>query len=311
MNKNTIRTNAINSLQDSRIRAEFLAAENLKKARSKSADFLKADNSWHTLVLECAKSEPGSEQYKKVRFELAKAEEKRIALLEKLGMSVQDITPNYRCKKCEDKGFIKGKMCSCLRKSINQKMLELGGLSSFEGHNFSQADPALLEQNPVLKKAYELAKSYVAKFPNVKTPNLIFMGEVGVGKTFLLECVANALLEKEHFVVYVTAFGLSNAMLKSLTVGALEREALLSPLLDCDLLIIDDLGSEPMFRNLSTSNLFTIFNEREIKNKPTLLSTNLGLEEIEERYGNRLFSRIFNKRRSNVIRFHGKDLRIK
>lgn len=311
MNKTSIRTKVLRELQDSRLRAEFLAAENLKKARGQSAEFMKADNRWHALVLECAKALPDSEEYKKSRFELAKAEEKRAQQLKKIGMSMQDITPVYSCKKCEDQGFLQGKMCNCLRQSINQKMLELGGLSAFEGHSFSQVDTALLDENPVLKKAHELAKTYVAKFPDVKTPNLVFIGEVGIGKTFLLECIANALLERDFFVVYVTAFGLSNAMLKALTVGPLEREALLSPLLECDLLIIDDLGSEPMFRNLSTTNLFTIFNEREVKNKATMLSTNLSLAEIEERYGNRLFSRIFNKRRSNVVRFQGKDLRIK
>lgn len=311
MNKNTIRTKVLRELQNNRLRAEFLAAENLKKARSQSPEFMEIDNRWNALVLECAKATLNSEHYKKTRLELAKTEEKRSKQLEKIGMNIEDITPKYSCKKCKDTGFLQGQMCTCLRQSINQKMLELGGLSAFEGHSFSQVDTALLEENPVLKKAHELAKTYVAKFPDVKTPNLVFMGEVGIGKTFLLECIANALLEKDFFVVYVTAFGLSNAMLKSLTVAPLEREALLSPLLECDLLIIDDLGSEPMFRNLSTTNLFTIFNEREVKNKATMLSTNLSLAEIEERYGNRLFSRIFNKRRSNVVRFQGKDLRIK
>lgn len=163
----------------------------------------------------------------------------------------------------------------------------------------------------MLEKAYKLAQAYVEKFPNVKTSNLIFMGEVGVGKSFLLECIANALLEKQFFVVYTTAFNLSHSMLKALTLPPAQSGTLLAPLLECDLLIIDDLGSEPMFRNLSTSNMFTIFNEREIKNLSTLISTNMSLEDIGERYGNRIFSRIFNKRKSKVITFQGVDLRIK
>ena len=176
-------------------------------------------------------------------------------------MTKKDIEPNFECDKCKDKGFIDGKMCSCLSSKVQQKLLKQSGLPTFVGHSFKDSNEKFLEENKILAKTFELAKTYVEKFPEVKTPNLIFMGDVGVGKSFLLECIASALIEKGFYTVYATAFNFSNTMLKALTLEPNERDAVLSNFLDCDLLIIDDMGSEPMYRNLSTANLFTIFNE--------------------------------------------------
>ena len=311
MNKKTIIDIAIREVNSNRLNSEIKAEQNYKLARQKSADFFKLDNAFREKTMLFGQSDTKEENAKKLMNEIEKIKKARLSALSKIGMTEQDITPKYECLKCNDNGFIDGKICQCLKRKIHTKLLEYSGLSGFKGHRFSECDLNILKENTMLDKAYTLAKTYVQKFPDVKTPNLIFMGEVGIGKSFLLECIANDLLEKQFFVVYVTAFGLSNTMLKALTLPPAESEAILSPLIECDLLIIDDLGSEPMFKNLSTSNLFTILNEREVKNLPILISTNLDFEKLEERYGNRLFSRIFNQRKSKVITFKGVDLRIK
>ncbi len=310
MDKISIIEEVLRELSQQRVSAELLAKQNLLDARKKSAGFKKIDDLIREKTVEYASYNKEEDRAKKLLFEIRELKTKRIDELKKIGMTKKDIEPNFDCEKCKDKGFVDGKMCSCLASKVHEKLLKRSGLPTFVGHNFKDSNEKFLEENKTLAKTFELAKIYVEKFPDVKTPNLIFMGDVGVGKTFLLECIASALIEKCVYVVYVTAFNFSNTMLKALTLEPNEREIILSNFLDCDILIIDDMGSEPMYRNLSTANLFTIFNERDIKGKPTLISTNLNFEDFEKRYGTRLFSRIFNKRTARAILFEGKDLRI-
>ncbi len=306
MNKKQIVDEAIRNILERKRQNEAISENTYKMAREKSKEFKNADLLFREKTFELAKT--GN---KNIENELQEIKKNRLFTLKKLGLTEKDLMPNYSCKLCEDTGFVDGKKCQCLKTETQKLLIKNSGITSAIVHNFSQSDPKILENNEMLQKAHNLAKKYVEKFPNIKTKNLVFMGEVGTGKTFLLECIAQELLQKEFYVVYVTAFNLSNTMLKALTVSPFESETILSPLLECDLLIIDDLGTEPMMRNLSASNLFTILNEREINGLPTLISTNLSFDAIENRYGNRLFSRIFNKRTTKVVNFVGNDLRIK
>ena len=135
-------------------------------------------------------------------------------------------------------------------------------------------------------------------------------GNVGTGKTFLSECIANALIQRDYYVVYMTSFDLNNIVIKSMDIFAEDRNEILSPLLECDLLIIDDLGSEPIYKKASINNLYTIINQRQMAKLATIISTNLTPQMIQEQYGDRLFSRLFDKQTTMAINFEGKDLRI-
>ena len=306
MNKKQIVEEALNEILKQKFDAELKATQNYNFAREESKEFKKID-----LLFRQKTFETGKNYTKESQKELNEVKQKWLVELKKLNLTESSLKPNYVCKICNDTGYINGTKCVCLKKKLQKYLIKNSGLNSAIVHNFSQSSEEILKENLTLQKAHTLGKAYAEKFPNIKTKNLVFMGEVGTGKTFLLECIANELLKKEFYVVYVTAFNLSNTMLKALTVSPFESETILSPLLECDLLIVDDLGTEPMMRNVSVSNLFTILNEREINNKPTLISTNLSFDAIEDRYGNRLFSRIFNKRTTKVIQFVGSDLRIK
>lgn len=304
MNKKSIIIEAQQIVLARKQNAEQIAENNYKLAREKSKDFKKIDLLYREKKFDFGKNE------KQNNLEIEKIKNERIFELKKIGLTQKDLLPQYFCPLCNDTGYQNGKKCTCLKKEIQKLLIKNSGITSSIVHNFSHSDPKILENNEMLRKAHALCKTYSEKFPNIKTKNLVFMGEVGTGKTFLLECIANELLNKEFYVCYLTAFNLSNTMLKALTLSPIERDTIISPLLECDLLIIDDLGSEPMYRNLSASNLFSILNERDINGKPTLISTNLNFDAIEQRYGNRVFSRMFNKRTTKVIKFSGSDLRI-
>lgn len=307
MNKQTIINEAKEEIKEHKLICEIEAEQRYKEARTKSATFKKIDQNIREKIVELAKFDENCKEAKKIRQELEDLNLKKNKELEKLNIN---LAPNYDCTKCCDDGYVNGVMCVCLKQKIQNKLLKFCGIPTEKLHTFSDSNNAILDKNPMLKKAYELAQSYTEKFPNIKTQNLIFMGDVGVGKTFLLECIASKLMQKNFFVVYTTAFSIANSLLKALTLPASECSAIMSTFLECDLLIIDDLGTENFMRNITVTNFFNILNEREIKAKATLISTNLGFDDIEKRYGNRVFSRMFNKRKAKVISFAGCDLRI-
>ena len=307
MNKQTIINEAKEEIKEHKLLCEIEAEQKYKEARAKSATFKKIDQEIREKTIELARFDESSKEAKKIRQELEDLKLKKTKELEKLNIN---LAPNYDCKKCGDEGYVDGVMCVCLKQKIQSKLLKFCGIPTEKLHTFNDSNNAVLDKNPMLKKAYELAHNYTEKFPNIKTQNLIFMGDVGVGKTFLLECIASKLMQKNFFVVYTTAFSIANSLLKALTLPASECSAIMSTFLECDLLIIDDLGTENFMRNITVTNFFNILNEREIKGKATLISTNLGFDDIEKRYGNRVFSRMFNKRKAKVISFAGCDLRI-
>lgn len=307
MNKKTLVNTVFDDLKKEKFNAEFQAEQNLFYLRKTNKEFKYYDDLLRQTMLEYGQENFDLEKSQKLIDDL---KEKRLDVLKKLGKDESFITPKRNCSLCDDTGIFKEKRCKCFNKKLQQKLLENSGLKTQILHKFSDCNEEILKGNEKLSKIYNLAKTYTEKFPDVKIPNFVFMGKVGTGKTFLLESIASALIEREFFVVYATAFNLQNTMLKAMTTSPFESDIYLSPILECDLLIVDDLGSEPIIRNISVSNLFSILNERETKNKATLISTNLSFDDIEARYGNRLFSRIFNKRKSRVLLFEGKDLRI-
>ena len=141
--------------------------------------------------------------------------------------------------------------------------------------------------------------------------NIIISGASGVGKSFLLECMLSELIKQKKYVLYTTAFTMSQNLLKYHTNFDTSKESILSPYLECDVLIIDDLGSEPIFKNVSEEYLYLILNQRLFEQKPVIISTNLTLSEIQDRYGERIFSRLVSKNVSKLFKIENSDLRLK
>ena len=308
MNKSQIVANELSQITTHKTYAELKAKENLMLARQNS-DFAKLDSQIRSIKISLTKTEQADE-IKKMRTEITALQKKQATALKKVGLSMDDLIPQYTCPKCKDAGYIGGIPCSCLMTKVKTALAQQNGLYNRLKYSFETSDPKIVEQNESLKKAYEIAKKYVEKFPNFQYPSLVFVGNVGAGKTYLIECIANALIQKSQYVVFSTAFDLNRTIQNSFGVGTLEREAMLAPYFESDLLIIDDLGSEPIIKNVTISNLFSVINERQSHNLPIIISTNLDIEEIQERYGDRVASRIFNKRLNLIIPFLGKDLRI-
>ena len=149
---------------------------------------------------------------------------------------------------------------------------------------------------------------YADKFPTPAYPNLVLSGGTGLGKTFLLNCIYERVVSRNYPAVRVTAFRMFEAMRRQ-HFGSVEGELDFEQLLNVPLLLIDDLGSEPMVKNITREYLFTLLNERISAGKGTVIATNLSTDDLEEVYGERVRSRLADQRRSIVLKFTGKDLR--
>ena len=166
------------------------------------------------------------------------------------------------------------------------------------------------KQRKKLESNYKLFKKYCDKYPSVKYKNALIMGGTGVGKSYLMYAVANEFMKNGFSVLYVSAIKLNFLMLSYHTSFVSERDVYLADVIDCDLLIIDDLGSEQKIKNVTDEYLLKILDEREKADKPVFVTTNLNEEQLKNSYNERVFSRLFNVNKTIISNIDGNDLRL-
>ena len=249
----------------------------------------------------------------------ALADKKRL-LLKQHGYPENYLEPIYDCPLCKDTGYLDGKPCKCMTQQIidelyNQstirKILEQENFSTFSLAYYSKEPDGIHKHTPYENASNTLAacKDYVEHFEK-SHPGVLIYGETGLGKTFLSNCIAKALLDKGHTVLYLTSINLFENILSGIIMGNVrekENMALYDYIYNCELLIIDDLGTEAI-NTMTTSQFFVCLNERILNHKSTLISTNLELTELATYYSERIFSRIFNN--FTVLHLFGNDIRI-
>ncbi len=233
-------------------------------------------------------------------------EEKRSAVIRSLGHDESEFRPAPRCKICGDSGYTDNGFCECVRRRAS-KETHGKGLPSF---SFADCDVSLFGDDvPMLESAYGTMKIFCKKFPETKNLNVLLFGSVGTGKTCLAAAVGNELEKRGFSVVFMTAFRFNDTCLKYHTSFDANRSDMLNSLTDSDLLVIDDLGTESILKNVTLEYLYTVINERMNLKKHTLITTNLTPEQLEARYGERTYSRLFTQRVCLSVALQGKDLR--
>lgn len=239
--------------------------------------------------------------------------------LKALGLPRDYLEMHYRCEKCRDLGYIGDagrRDCECFRARLDEEKrkrarLDMAGDDTFDKFRadiFTDAPlPGLgYSQRSFMLRARKLCEDYCAEFPNNRRRNLIFTGAPGLGKTFLLNCMANELYARGVGVSYLTAYRMQGAMRESFLDINPEPFNLM---IDAELLMIDDLGSEPIYRNVTIEMLFTLLNERMRMGRHTIIATNLSVQEMQSRYGDRVSSRLLDTATTMVIGFVGDDVR--
>ncbi len=234
------------------------------------------------------------------------------ALLQSLGLPPDHLTLHYRCPACRDTGYVEQggvrRPCACL---VRQRMRDAYHTSGVEeGETFAAFDPKVFpndRQRRQMEKARDLCLTYAEHFPDCQPRDLLLLGMAGLGKTYLINCIANRVLERGHMgVVKVTAYNLIDAILKQIRQGGDPAERFFH----CGLLLIDDLGTEPMMHNITLEYLFSILNERQNAGRATVIASNFSAQELQQRYGERVFSRLFDPKACAVLRLSGESLRL-
>ncbi|MDO5716239.1 MAG: ATP-binding protein [Tissierellia bacterium] len=233
----------------------------------------------------------------------------------------EKLSIQYDCPLCEDRGYLdNGRTCVCLQKRLVQAYFEMSDLEGILAEqNFQCYNPMVFSDEPLEGKEYSAREwmdrvrtkmeHYVEEFTPRQAKNLLFYGPTGTGKTFMTGCVAKALLERGKIVIYMTAMALMS-LYQELTFGNTPHRGDLKEkvhlLKTCDMLIIDDLGTE-MESQFHHSVLFDLINHRLSTHRPFLINTNLTLNQLSARYDDRTFSRMVAA--TEVIPFYGKDIR--
>ncbi len=217
----------------------------------------------------------------------------------------------YECPDCQDTGYILGKKCHCFKKQEMDILYEQSNIKdSLKTNNFSALsyDYYKGEDLSRFENAVNVSHAFVDNF-SLKYENLFFFGTVGTGKSFLSGCIAKELLDKGRSVIYFSSCGFFDTM-SGYTFDHKQKEYLASfreDIYNCDLVIIDDLGTE-VTNSFVTSTLFSLLNERHLRQKATIISTNLSLEELRDRYSDRVFSRITSH--YSLCKLSGPDIRM-
>ena len=222
----------------------------------------------------------------------------------------------YDCPACQDTGYIGSQKCTCFKKAeiellyTQSNLKEILKKENFEHFSFDYYSDTMkneatgLTERETARRAYDIARGFVRDFDG-SFENLFLYGDTGVGKTFLSHCIAHELLESAHCVMYFSAFDLFDLLADSkFSRDKTEGQEFV---FDSDLLIIDDLGTE-LTNSFVSSQLFLCINERIMRRKSTIISTNLKLENFSDTYSERTFSRIASNYR--MVKLEGKDIRI-
>lgn len=297
-----------------RIQEEHLAEAYEKIPRLREIDEEVATLSARKARALISRQEVGIED---LRNDIALLSQERTALLLSYGYPADYLEMSYTCPLCQDTGYIGSQKCSCFKKaeiellytqSNLKEILEKENFDHFSFDFYSDTitnDSMGLTERETARRAYKMAKEFVADFDN-SFQNLFFYGDTGVGKTFLSHCIAHDLLDSAHCVLYFSSFELFDFLAGSAFSrgnDAPDDE----PIFDCDLLIIDDLGTE-LTNSFVSSQLFLCINERIMRKKSTIISTNLKLEDFSATYSERTFSRIASN--YQMTKLVGKDIRI-
>lgn len=303
-------------LEARRLRAEEAAYANQQRfyAKCPQAEELK-----YRMAAEAARAAKIVLGGGNVREELTALKERNLRtqqqyreLLRANGLSEKAVLPQYTCSNCKDTGFVDGKMCSCLkelqRKLAYEQLSRSTPLHSCTFENFSleyyRGNELAYRQ---MERTLTACRGYAERFhPHSKS--ILFRGGTGLGKTHLSLAIANKVLEKGYGVVYGSTqnFAVSLEKERFDRIDPEDAGDTNSQLISCDLLILDDLGTE-FSSSYVTAALYNVINTRLQSDRPTIISTNLSFKELETRYSERLASRIIGD--YAMFEFIGKDVR--
>ena len=321
----SILKNILSQYNQKKISAEYEAEQRKQDIYKRYPKLQDIDDKLTKLAISTTKSlinNNDKELLKELNENINHLKEEKNKILKSLNIENDYFEPRYECKLCKDTGYITNKdytttMCSCLKQKLYDEQYNKANISNLDTQNFNNFSD-LLYSDKVDENKYrtnispreninlikDICQRFIDNFDDKNQKNLLFTGNTGLGKTFLSSCIANEIIKKGKNVLYQDSiidyrFGKSNST------------NILASILNVDLLIIDDLGTECM-NNMKFSEMFNIINTRLLnQNKitKTIISTNLSLKELYANYDERIVSRIVGN--YDICYFFGDDIRFK
>ncbi len=254
-------------------------------------------------------------QVDEIRIRNQKLQARRADLLRQHGYPEDYSDVKYECELCSDSGYVDGKMCACMKRQLVMAGCESSGMGhlmrsqSFENFSldyYSQSRAEFSEMERNLATAYRYAENFSGR----GSENLLLMGGTGLGKTHLCSAMARVIIERGYDVYYTGAQGMISDFERERFGNSSGGQASggedVSRYFECDLLIIDDLGTE-VVNQFTVACLFNVINTRLSAGNPTIINTNLAPAEMKSRYSDRIVSRLLGEYRA--MRFVGRDVR--
>lgn len=259
------------------------------------------------------------EKIKEIKNKISLLKQDKAILLTENNIPHNYLEINYECNICKDTGFLEdNSKCSCFKQALIDRFYDMSNIKNLlEKENFKtfditvfsdeRYDNSLPSPRENMMHILSVVESFIINFDEPNNENLLFYGTTGLGKTFMSNCIAKALLDKGKIVIYQTAFKILEIISDyKFRKNSVNNEFEYKILFDSDLLIIDDLGTE-LSNSFTNTEIFNIINTRLLNNKKTIISTNLSLKQIAETYSDRVYSRIASH--FKPLKFYGPDLR--
>lgn len=329
LNISTLNT-LLKEYEKKKFTAELTFEKEKDKFNNSHPDLLKLNDKINYTALEISKAILNNNytlaNKLKKEFEDLKIEKNK--LLENIDIPLKARQPIYECPVCNDTGYVtldnnKTTLCNCIKQKIFDIDFNKSNICNLEKENFNNFNLDLYSDEIDVKKynakispkqnilnIKEIALNFINNFDNPDEKNLLFLGNTGLGKTYLSNCIAKEVLDYKKTVLYQT----SPIMLDNIIdyrFGKSDLKEVYDNIINVDLLIIDDLGAESL-NSLKITELFNIINARLLYTndnvKKTIISTNLNMNNLFDTYGERIFSRIASY--YNICRFFGNDIRL-
>ena len=294
--------------QRQREREAFSRDPELEKLRARSIELAAGS-------LRAAMGEPDADKRRAIAEEMRRkgtllnAETRR--RLRALGLPEDYLEEHYRCPICRDTGYVgdaPARFCACFERRLAAGEQSGQAAQTFETFNAAFV-PEESGQRARLLEAKGLLEDFADRYPRARWRNIVLSGAGGLGKSFLLNCVYERVSSRGLPATRSTAYRVFDAMRKR-HMGDDGGADAFAALLEVPLLLVDDLGTEPLMRNITVEYLFLLLNERMEAGLSTMVTTNLTPAQIQERYGERVCSRLFDRLSALTIKLEGKDLRL-
>lgn len=246
--------------------------------------------------------------------------------LVKSGFPADYLEPRYRCPICRDTGYVGEPIrerCQCMQQEFFRRLYREVGLNPKNPQTFSTFDLSVFPdtmlpdlpftQRQLMALLRQKCETWADSFPECSEQDVFMWGESGLGKTYLMNCMADRLLQRGFGVLVISAWKFLDAARSAYFAreGDTGARQQFHDIISAQVLMIDDVGSEPLMENITVAQFFNMLNERQIAGLSTVISTNLTEEEFRRRYTERVSSRLSDSRKCLRIQFRGSDIRTK